>query len=520
MASLLGSLASTSRARIALASIALVGLTVCTLPAGPRRAGSAVAPRAPVIVPALLNNNAIRFENRHKGDPNWHLRYPQSNGIEGYASATSVAAGRPIRFFISTTATSYTVDVFRMGWYGGAGARLMAHIGPLAGRTQSPCVLEPRRMVDCRWVASFTLLTRPDWVSGAYLARLNGTNQSDSFVPFVVRETTPRAPILVQLSVTTWQAYNRWGGYDLYRGPIDRLSDRAFAVTFDRPYSWPGAGLFFVEYPMIYWLESRGYDVAYSTDIDLHQSNDALSKRRIFMSIGHDEYYSTVMRDSLETALRHGVSLIFAGGNDLFRHIRFESSALGPDRVEVNYKVATLDPYLKTDPSEVTNQWRDPPVDRPEQALLGAQHAESRQFHYGPWKPTLHPAWLFAGTSFVHGSEIPRLFGWEHDVVEPGYPVPPGLEIVASVTPGHGGAADSTFYVAPSGAGVFDAGAIWFDCALGPGCWYKDLVPIDKRVDFDANIHVDGRLQRLMENLIAAMLSHAFHLRAARSVTV
>src|SRR5262249_19387058 len=158
--------------------------------------------------------------------------------------------------------------------------------------------------------------------------------------------------------------------------------------------------LFFVEYPMIYWLESRGYDVAYTTDIDLHQQRDDLLQRRIFISVGHDEYYSTVMRKSLEVAARHGVSLIFAGGHDLYRHIRFESSRLGPDRIEVNYKDASLDPFSKTDPREVTNQWRDAPVNRPEQGLLGAQYAPG-EFRIAPWRPTLRPAWLFAGTGFI-----------------------------------------------------------------------------------------------------------------------
>jgi hypothetical protein len=467
--------------------------------------------RAIRALPIFKGVSVIREENLRKGDPNWNLRYPRSNGIAGYASATSITAGQEIRFFVETTARSYTVDVFRMGWYRGAGARLVDHLGPFLHMPQHACVLEPRRMVTCPWAVSFKLRTPSNWVSGAYLARLNGSNLSDSFVPFVVRERRPRAQILVQLSVTTWQAYNRFGGYDLYRGVLDRVDDRAYAVSFDRPYAWPGAGLFFVEYPMIDWLESRGYDVAYSTDVDLHQQHDDLLKRRIFISVGHDEYYSTVMRNALETALHRGVSLIFAGGNDLFRHIRFEGSSLGPDRVEVNYKIALLDPELDIDPLEVTNQWRDPPVDRPEQALLGAQYA-LREFHDGPWKPTLRPAWLFQGTGFTPGSEIPRLVGWEHDVVEPAYPIPRGLIVVAHVTATRGGSADTTFYVAPSGAGVFDAGAIWFDCALGPGCEDRALIPVDNRVDMDPRIAVDPRMQRLMANLIAAMWSHRFRI--------
>ncbi|HLW17506.1 MAG TPA: N,N-dimethylformamidase beta subunit family domain-containing protein [Actinomycetota bacterium] len=500
------------RSRLVGACLPIVIFAACTSsPLGRQAVVPPAAARVVRALPIFVNGSSIRVENRHKGDGLWHLRYPHSDGIQGYASRTSVPAGQPISFFVSTTAKRYSVDVFRMGWYGGAGARLMTHLGPLDGKHQTPCYLGARRMVVCPWSPSFTLDTHTDWVSGAYLARLNASNKSDSFVPFVVRERTPRAPILLQLSVTTWQAYNHFGGYDLYRGADWNPAHRSYAVTFDRPYAWPGAGLFFVEYPMIYWLESHGYDVAYSTDIDLAESQDDLSQRRIFISTGHDEYYSTVMRNALESAVGHGVSLIFAGANDLYRHIRFESSSLGADRIEVNYKDASLDPFMKTDPMEVTNQWRDAPVNRPEQGLVGAQY-EMGEFKMAPWRPTLRPAWLFYGTGFTRDSTIPNLFGWEHDLVESAFPIPQGLVRVAHVDEPRGGSADSTFYIAASGAGVFDAGGIWFDCALGPGCEDRDLIPIDKRVDTDPHIAVDPRLQRMMANLMAAMWAHEFRL--------
>jgi hypothetical protein len=500
------------RSRLVVACLPILIFVACTsTPLAKQAVPPATPAKAVPVLPIFMNGSSIRVENSHKGDGLWHLRYPHSDGIQGYASRTSIPAGQPISFFVSTTAKWYSADVFRMGWYGGLGARLMAHVGPLPGRHQTPCHLGTRRMITCPWSTSFTLRTHTEWVSGAYLVRLNASNKSDSFVPFVVRERTPRAPILLQLSVTTWQAYNHFGGYDLYRGSGLPPKERSFAVTFDRPYAWPGAGLFFVEYPMIYWLESHGYDVAYATDIDLAESRDDLSQRRIFISAGHDEYYSTVMRNALESAARDGVSLIFAGANDLYRHIRFESSSLGADRIEVNYKDASLDPFMKTDPMEVTNQWRDPPVRRPEQSLVGAQY-EKGEFKMAPWKPTLKPAWLFYGTGFTRDSEIPNLFGWEHDLVEPGFEIPHGLVRVAHVDEPKGGSADSTFYIAPSGAGVFDAGGIWFDCALGPGCEDHDLIPIDTRVDTDPHIAVDPRLQRLMENLIAAMWAHDFRL--------
>jgi hypothetical protein len=215
------------------------------------------------------------------------------------------------------------------------------------------------------------------------------------------------------------------------------------------------------------------------------------------------------MRTALEDARARGTSLAFFGGNDLYRHIRFESSPLGPDRVEVNYKFAAEDPLLKSDPKDVTNQWRDPPVSEPEQGLLGAQY-EPKQFVIGPWRPSLEPRWLFRGTGFTLGSEVANLVGWEHDSVSPRAPIPAGLVRVAHTGELLRGSTDSTFYVSGSGAGVFDAGTIWFDCGLGPGCGERDLVPHDKRVDIDPHVMPDPRLERLVANLIEAMLSRHF----------
>jgi hypothetical protein len=252
---------------------------------------------------------------------------------------------------------------------------------------------------------------------------------------------------------------------------------------------------------MLFWLESQGLPVAYSTDLDLHRGTSTLEARRMFLSVGHDEYYSTAMRRALEKALSNGVSLAFFGANDMYRHIRFESSALGADRVQVNYKNAD-DPIFRTERSEVTTQWREWPLREPEQALLGAQY-ECNPVRIA-WVPTMEPAWLFRETGFRSGDDVPNMVGYEYDRVMPGYPRPDGVIRVARSPlrcSGRASEANSTFYVAPSGAAVFDAGTLWMTCALGPGgCNH----PRDPRMKPDA------RVQRMARNLIDAMLSKRF----------
>jgi len=546
----------------------------------------------PSVLSSIASASPIALENAKKGSSDWRLHSARSNHrIAGYASRTSVSAGASFDVYVDTRAATYRADIFRMGYYGGAGGRRVASIDGLVGHRQSSCeTTTVRHTVQCDWQRSFRVDTHTDWESGVYLVKLSASDGTQSWVPFVVRERSPAAPIVVQTSVTTWQAYNAWGGRNLYSGPcvyrgtvIPPSSDedqqpapsgtsspapasaspsphaatrgaaspqpgvsvfpsasptpfpsvtptaspdpspspsvtstakpravydcgaasRSRAASFDRPYMFPGDGQFFrFEYPLVYWLESQGMYVAYATDVDLHEGFEALDSRRVSISAGHDEYYSSEMRDSLEKALAGGTSLAFFGGNDLYRHIRFEPSPLGPDRIEVNYKSAAEDPYLRIDRTQVTSQWREWPVNRPEQALLGAQYECNPA--RADWVATGEPAWLYRGTGFAAGDSVPNLVGYEYDRIMGGYPSPPNVVAVAS-SPLRCGRlktqSNSTFYVAPSGAGVFDAGTLWFPCALGPdGCVNAS----------DSHPAPDPRLQRLVRNLIFAMLARRF----------
>ncbi len=130
------------------------------------------------------------------------------------------------------------------------------------------------------------------------------------------------------------------------------------------------------ELPLVRWLERNGYDVTYTTCVDTDRRPAELLNHKVFVSSGHDEYWSAAMRANVEAARNAGVNLIFMTGNEVFWKVRWESSGSTPYKTLVCYKETLED--AKTDPTSTwTGTWRDPrfspPADggRPENALTG-----------------------------------------------------------------------------------------------------------------------------------------------------
>src|SRR5688500_9258127 len=176
----------------------------------------------------------IPRENAKPGSPSWQLtrvRVEKSGGfraqgIEGYCSKQSILAGETLDIMVSVKpATPFTLEIFRTGFYGGRGARLMTTLGPLSGRTQPDPEMGERRLHECRWEPSAQIVMPEDWPSGVYLGRLTTVPASSpqpywqSYIIFIVRDTR-KADVLVQCSDNTWQAYNKWpGNFSLYTDP-------------------------------------------------------------------------------------------------------------------------------------------------------------------------------------------------------------------------------------------------------------------------------------------------------------
>jgi hypothetical protein len=250
----------------------------------------------------------IVAENRKPGTTDWHITGPiNNNNIAGYADTTSTVQGQRVRLYVSTDAPTYRVDAYRIGWYGGAQARLVWRSQTLPGVRQAPPLVDHRtNMVEAPWSVSLTVTPDRLWPPGNYLFKLVASNGYAQYIPLTIRDDSSRAPLLVVNAVTTWQAYNRWGGHSLYEGleGYGGLSGygRATVVSFDRPYeNDSGAGDYLGnELPMVSFLEKEGFDVTYWTDIDLHHRTDQLASRRALITLGHDEYWTLEMRDGVE----------------------------------------------------------------------------------------------------------------------------------------------------------------------------------------------------------------------------
>jgi hypothetical protein len=410
----------------------------------------------------------------------WLPALPAGVRIEGFADRTSVPPGGLVHLRVRGTGRSYAVTAFRIGDYGGTAAARAWHGGPFPLVPQpAPSILPGTRTVVTAWTPSATV-TAAGWPPGAYLLRLEADDGAQSLVPLTVRSPVTAGRVVLVQAVTTWQAYNDWGGLSLYHGPDGRPVSRSYAVSFDRPYAeQAGAGDFLGnEVPLVVFAEQQHIPLAYATDVDLHESPHLLDGARAVVSPGHDEYWSTAMRQTVTRARDAGTNLLFLGANAVYRHIRLSGTGLGPDRLETDYKEAGLDPVTAADPAESTAQWRSPPVSRPESTLVGG---------FYQCNPTQAPlvvgpalTWLTRGLGLRPGQVLGTLVGPEYDRVDLSVPTPHPLQVVfhsplvCRAGRPFADAADVTYYTAASGAGVFDAGTSKWECALsdtacGPG---------------------------------------------------
>ncbi|MFC4893239.1 DUF4082 domain-containing protein [Streptosporangium amethystogenes subsp. fukuiense] len=326
--------------------------------------------------------SVVCIENSLPGTPPSQWDVPtQSTNIEGYVTQMSVNKGENAQFKVNTNATNYRIDIYRIGYYGGMGARLITTIEPSAAlpQTQPACLGDTTTgLIDCgNWGLSASWPVPNDAVSGVYAANLireDGT-AGTSQILFIIRDDSRNSDILLQTSDTTWQAYNQYGGNSLYLGkPVGR----AYKVSYNRPL-FTRSSFFMAEYPLVRWIEANGYDVSYTSSVDTASRGAELLEHKIFVSSGHDEYWSNETRNNVQNARDNGVSLIFLSGNQVFWKTRWENSldATGtPFRTLVCYKETHAN--AKIDPSpQWTGTWRDPrfspPSDggRPENALSG-----------------------------------------------------------------------------------------------------------------------------------------------------
>jgi hypothetical protein len=469
--------------------------------------------------------NPIREENRKPGSTDWQLtrvRIDKPTGyrspaIEGYCSRQSVKAGDTLDILVSTDPPArFRIEVFRTGYYGGRGARLMKTLGPLQGKRQPVPPVGPRRLRECKWRPSASLTIPPSWPSGVYLGRLTTLPDKEtepywqSYVVFIVRDDRP-ADILFQCSDNTWQAYNRWpDGYSVYTNPKG-VQGPWSDVSFDRPYGKyeqiyenpqsVGSGEWLCwEFPLAYWLEQHGYDVTYCSQSDLLDPGRR-PRCKAFLSVGHDEYWDIRSYRTVKAMRDAGVSLLFLSGNAVCWVSPFKASSDGrPNRI-----LFRGGPYGgKYRWAELREKEHGPFPERgPDEGyLIGARNVEPVNGG-GDWVVTRPGHWIFEGTGVKKGDRVPGLVGWEYHGDPPADL--PDLEVVAEGRAWVGGTRPqhwtATVYPGPKGSVVFNASTIFWAQGLSapPGHmlpwshWSRPHGP-------------DARVQRITENVLRRAL--------------
>ena len=440
--------------------------------------------------------------------------------IVGFATDISVNQGQTINFKINTNASAYTMNIYRIGYYGGMGARLITSITPSVQlpQTQPACITNAAtNLVDCgNWAVSASWQVPATATSGIYFVLLTRTDTGgQNHIVFVVRNDASTSNIIFQTSDESWQAYNEWQpssttvGHSLY-GPTEvfDITNRSYKVSYNRPFhtrdfSFESATwVFGAEYPMVRWLEANGYDVTYFTGMDADRYGSLILNHKVYLSVGHDEYWSGNQRTNVEAARSAGVHLAFFSGNETFWKTRWENSIDGtstPYRTLVCYKEtyanAVIDP---DDPPTWTGTWRDPrfspPADggRPENALHGTIFMVNG---VGPdntnlsiqvpqadgqmrfWRNTSVAALALGSTATLPAGTLG--YEWDEDVdngFRPAglwhlstatYPMTTDLLLDYGETYGAGTATHNmTMYRASSGALVFGAGTVQWSWGL------------------------------------------------------
>lgn len=328
--------------------------------------------------PCGSGSNPVVCENSKTGSPKSEWFSPNAYGdIKGFTTKESVQAGDTVQFKVQSP-VSYNIQIYRLGWYGGDGARQMSTAAQAAvtypanfiSRAASCTTKSSTGLVDCgNWPVTATWTVPSDAVSGLYIANITQTN-GDGLMPypFVVRNDSSTSDIVVQTSDQTWQAYNDYGGQDLYGGTGPAPDGRAYEVSYNRPLDIGGDnGIYGSEFMMLSWLERNGYDVSYTSGVDVSSSNGAtlLKKHKVYMSSGHDEYWTQSQYSNVLAARKAGVREGFFSGNEVFWKTRFAPSIDGTntaDRTLACYKMTKMAFNNGiADPSGTwTGTWMDP----------------------------------------------------------------------------------------------------------------------------------------------------------------
>lgn len=436
---------------------------------------------------APAGSNAITRENSRSGDRGWMpANATVTHDIEGYTTKDSVEPGETLEFCVSSASSEYTIEIYRLGWYEGTGGRRVKTLQGAGGAKRPvPDPVGESMLIECDWPVTDTVTVSPDWTTGLYYAHFKSGGQTTA-CPFVVREKTPSAMMLMQLPFNTQQAYNNWGGYSFYgfNSDDDEYHD---AVSYNRPYANPYAMHLGYAIHFLRWVEREGYSVAYATNLDMRRNPDALKAYNVVTCVGHDEYPPPEQYTAYESARDSGTNLMFIGGN----------------------LWTTKTPYRESD--------------RTIRKGGGWEEARVIGLEFGPgtslWKladltvvDTSH-RW-FDNTGFTEGDKVVGVVGHEWDkLVDES---PDNARVLFHYEKGtqedplsNDDDADSIVYTAPSGATVFNCGVLGWPYRLDPDAsWDSGQWPYNRLMEFKPAVKKpDPKLQAFQKNVVDDLIA-------------
>ena len=398
----------------------------------------------------------------------WMPAYDGQGPVEAWFDQTSATCGQSVGLHISGNSRPVRIQLFRMGYYGGAGARLVDTLTlPSTPKYSAPNVTKaPESTVTTDWPIAWSLKVGTATPPGQYLVRLADGGSDSNFVPITVNDPGIKSEITFISSVLTWQAYNQWGGYSLYKGPDSHRASRSVVVSFNRPYDGDGSGEFrYMEFPALKLAERLGIDLNYVTDIDLDRSANALGTTMSVVMGGHGEYWTTNMRSHIQAAVDGGINLVSLGANAIYGRPRLQANS----REMVMWRSAPNDPN-RSNPVLATSSWRHSPIAQPEAKLLGSQYVG---LGVNADYTIVHPhRWPF--TKIVKPELLKNIVGKEVD--SPLYAPGPAIETLAESSirfRGRNVKILATYYTNAHHAGVIDISTDGWVCALDNVCaWH------------------------------------------------
>jgi len=406
---------------------------------------------------------------------------PSADEIWCYCDRPCYSPGDNIAFHVSTTATTYRLEIMRDA----LAPEVVFSRQALPGeRHQAPA---DAALGGCGWPVAFEFRIPDDWPSGAYrvTCRIDTDDgASEQHGLFLLRSTrTGRKDRLLLVSSTgTWCAYNNWGGSSHYEGicgpggnqyspilSLQRPLPRGFVLLpddapraalaappgFDEPVSYPhmdwafatghskkyaSAGWASYERHFMHWAERVGFDVDIVSQYDLQLKPDVVEGYPCLVFIGHDEYWSWEMRDTVDAYVDAGGRVARFAGNFMWQ-IRLEDD--GRKQICYKYRAREEDPARGS--NRITTSWEAPEVGRPGAMTFGLNAIRGVYAGWGGCVafgaggfPLYRPDhWAFDGTGLGYGDVLgaqSRVFAYEVDgldyVVCQGLPFPSGEEQV------------------------------------------------------------------------------------------